>query len=263
MIGYAVAGAVAVVALVLAVLLVAAHHSRRRATARAEEAEAALHERDARLAELTTATRLAEARSVTAETAIGEVRRQLEDRVAASDVRAEEADQRVQAAEAAHRATLQAIGVLWDLSELRQDWVRRTQAQLTTAPPDAAGKGLAGALDLEVTRTREEAGTPGELLATVDEEPSPASALLTLTAVQLLLEAVGRHCDSYHLVASSGEGAVHVALTCEGFDGGAAAVQDARTLGRVLGAAGVRVTVGDGAATRLEAHLEVPAPAGQ
>lgn len=268
-----VAGAAVVVAVVLAVLLVVSRRAAAAAGGREAQAVARVGalEREAKQARADAASaaessRVSEERVQIAEAeadAAREAAATAEGQLAEVEGRAKEAEDRATVAVRTAEVRQHLSSALWDLVELDQEITRRTEATLSTAPSDQTAFGLAGAVALDVARTREESGTPGRLQLTLDADLEPSESLLVLHALRALLTILARHCDAFRIEVHSGRGHLTAIVCCEGFDGGPPVVEDARNVAQVLDGAGVRATVTAGLDAALEARLVFPiAPAG-
>ncbi len=161
-----------------------------------------------------------------------------------------EAERLAAAARSADRHD-RALEALWGLTQLEYRWAARDEAALSTAPAAATG-GVERDVEREIIRIREEAGTPGQLIAALRSEPAPGDALLLLRGLRSLLATVVRRCDHYTVELRQDGGVLHVAVTCEAFDGAPAALEDARQVLAVLSTVGV-----DGAVVAGPDHLGV------
>jgi hypothetical protein len=150
------------------------------------------------------------------------------------------------------------LEALWSLALLEQERAWR----LTMATPAAAGAGgprrLAEVLDTEISRIREEAGTPGRLHSELAEEPPPAVAVVALRAVEAMLGAITRYSDAYDLYLSTADQELDAVLVCENFDGPDAVADDASAVYRAVAPVGGSLDIGHDKQDRLEARLRVP-----
>jgi hypothetical protein len=243
-----VVGAVGVVlAVVFALLFATSRRSLVAATTREERAAS----------RVATAEELARRWEVQAADLAEEARAADQRAAAAEEARAAEQAEPDLAEEAADTDTgPETSGTVWALTELQQRWARRDEAGLSTAPFDPAGAdGLTGGLGLEIERIREEAGTPGDLTLELDVQPAAGLTLLVLRSLQVLLEVVTRRCDSYDLAVRSDETELSTELTCHGFDGGPAVLDDAGAALAILADAGVDTTIATSDDGTLAARL--------
>ncbi|MDQ2727831.1 MAG: hypothetical protein M3Y91_08220 [Actinomycetota bacterium] len=140
-------------------------------------------------------------------------------RVALATARADEADAALVRRTTPSQALLVAQGrldALWGLSCLAADWERQgAERQSTASSPAVVTGDLAGLLEVEVGRIREEAGIPGMVRAAVEPPAAGAEALMVLRSVQLLLSALARHCQGYDLYVHRWEGRISAVVVCE------------------------------------------------
>jgi hypothetical protein len=140
---------------------------------------------------------------------------------------------------------------LWELAllELRHGWGGE---ELQGAP------GIAEALAGELTRIREETGTPGNLRTTLDAEPSPGDSLLALKATAGLLAVLVRHTQAYDVVLSGKPERLVVTVTCEGWEGPERVADDISELYLALRPAGALLEVDTDTVGRVLATLQLP-----
>jgi hypothetical protein len=112
------------------------------------------------------------------------------------------------------------LDALWQLQRLELQAARRRDAGLSTAAGSDDGPvGLADAVRQEITRIREEIGTPGGFRSDLRAEPDPAAALLLLRSLQSMLDLVARRSQAFDLHLEGGEPALAVTVLCDDFDG--------------------------------------------
>jgi uncharacterized protein YneF (UPF0154 family) len=111
------------------------------------------------------------------------------------------------------------LDAVWQLQCLDVELERRRQAGLSTASADSGGPDLAGAVQQEITRIREEIGTPGTFRSYLDAEPDPAVAVLLLRSVQSTLDVVARHAQAFDLELRHRDGRLAVTVLCDDFEG--------------------------------------------
>lgn len=173
-------------------------------------------------------------------------------RLAASEARA----RRLSGAARLERTGSAPLEALWSLVRLQHGWARRDAASTSTAPVAVAGPaGLAEALEDEVSRIREETGTPGTVRAVLDFEPSPADSVIVLQAVQALLAAFSRHCEAYDLYVHEWEDRLSAVLVCDGFDGPKSAFRDANDVLAAIKPAGGELDIDRDSRGRIRARL--------
>ncbi len=233
-----VAAVAAVLAVALAVVTARWQQTRREAAASASEAasasalasaaEASVQEVTARASAAETSAQEIAARASAAEASAEEAAASADAASArARDAEAQVASLQQQLAQAAAPSVPAAgpsadpggpvIDAVWALQHLQVRLARRDLARISTAVQDTDGPGsLADALGEEVTRIREEIGTPGELEADLPEEPPPAVSLLVLRATETLLPILTRRSDAYDLRLTGGGPQVEVTVACEG-----------------------------------------------
>jgi hypothetical protein len=156
------------------------------------------------------------------------------------------------------RATLLA---LWNLARLEHEWSGRHVAALSTAKdPQRPGDSLAAALDEEIGRIREEIGTPGSLVSSLQLEPDPGSAVLLLCSVQTMLASLARHCQAFDLVVSDDDNRLSATVLCEDFDGPESVADDISALLAVVAPTGGDLDVDRDAQGRVVTRLSFPVP---
>jgi hypothetical protein len=111
------------------------------------------------------------------------------------------------------------LDAVWRLQCLDVELDRRRQAGLSTASADSGGPDLAGAVQQEITRIREEIGTPGSFRSYLDTEPDPAVAVLVLRSVQSTLDVVARRAQAFDLELRRRDGRLLVTVLCDDFEG--------------------------------------------
>jgi hypothetical protein len=214
-----VAAALAVVAVVLALSLL---RSRTAASSAGRAADDTRGQLD--VAQTALAARVAE---------VEELRRSADELRASHDQLLEEAASAAADDHAADVGT-RALAALWALTRIRQEWTSRRSAVLSLdqEPPEGrwATATLAQVLDEEVSRIREDTGTPGTLRTSLPDEPDAAQSVLLITSVQALLETLTRHCQGYDLYVHEWERRLTAIVVCEGFDGPDQVASDATSV---------------------------------
>ncbi|HWG74510.1 MAG TPA: hypothetical protein VG184_10710 [Acidimicrobiales bacterium] len=221
----------------------------------------------------------AAARAATAEAGIGEAQRSAADAavsaetlVAAERSRAQLAADRATQAEARLALARQEaatsvpepgvahLQALWSLALLDQDRSWRLTMALPQGTDDGhRSRSLADALEGEVSRIREETGTPGTLEVSLDDEPGPGDALLVLRCVQGLLAVLARHSQAFDLRVVTGDGRLVATVACDDFDGpDTVADETTALLSAVRGARG-EVDIDRDTDGRLRATFSLPA----
>jgi len=154
------------------------------------------------------------------------------------------------------------LAALWSLARIRQEWLSRQVASLTLegGHPEGAWAEvtLAEVLDEEVSRIREETGTPGALRTSLHDEPPAGRSMLLLAGVQALLEALARHCQAYDLYVHLWEERLTAIVVCEGFDGPDRVASDTEAVLSALAPAGGELTLDRDQQGRLRARLSIP-----
>lgn len=149
------------------------------------------------------------------------------------------------------------LDALWDMALLEQQRAWR----LTMAVPegeDVGGPhGLADMLNAEIARLREESGIPGRLQVSGDTKLSPGSSLIALRAIEGLIAAFNRYCDSYDLHLDLGESELKATLLCDKFNGPDSAADDAGALLRAIASTGATMDI-DKAGNSLRSTLHLP-----
>ena len=154
------------------------------------------------------------------------------------------------------------LGALWSLARIRQEWLSRQVAGMTLE--DAPSEGtwsqvtLEEVLDEEVSRIREDTGTPGALRTSLHDEPPAGEALLLLAGVQALLEALTRHCQAYDLYVHHWEQRLTAIVVCEGFDGPDRVASDTEAVLSAIAPAGGELALDRDQQGRLRARLSLP-----
>jgi hypothetical protein len=112
------------------------------------------------------------------------------------------------------------MNAVWRLQCLDLERDRLRAARLTTADPDGDLVGLAHGLQQEITRVREEIGTPGTFQSDLDREPDAAASLLLLHSVQSTLDFVARRCQAFDLYLNYRvhERRLAVTIVCDDFE---------------------------------------------
>lgn len=150
---------------------------------------------------------------------------------------------------------LDALWALGDLEARRSGYVPASEAAVVGVDPLAS---LRLALTAEVTRIREEIGTPGELeigqLPILDKGDS----LVLGRAVQALLAALARHCDAYDLRLEQEAEQAKAVVTCERWEGPDRSADDMSALLAALESIGGELDLDRDDAGRLRASLSVP-----
>jgi hypothetical protein len=154
------------------------------------------------------------------------------------------------------------LGALWSLARIRQEWLSRQVAGMTLedAPEEGtwAQVTLEEVLDEEVSRIREDTGTPGALRTSLHDEPPAGEALLLLAGVQALLEALTRHCQAYDLYVHHWEQRLTAIVVCEGFDGPDRVATDTEAVLSAIAPAGGELALDRDQQGRLRARLSLP-----
>lgn len=183
----------------------------------------------------------------------GERLSEANDRLAASESRSNRGTGTARAQASTPAAPLD---VLWALARLKGGWTRRDAAVGSTADiPACPPAGLADALDDEVSRIREETGTPGTVRAVLDTEPSAADSVVVLRAVEALLVAFSRHCEAYDLYVHEWEDRLSAVLVCDGFDGPKSVFSDAQELLAAIKPAGGELDIDRDGRGRVRARM--------
>jgi hypothetical protein len=168
----------------------------------------------------------------------------------------------------------EAIGVptlsaLWALTRIRQEWTSRQSAilSLDEEPPEGqwADATLAAVLEEEVSRIREDTGTPGTLRTALAHEPPAAQSVLLMTSLQALLDALSRHCQGYDLYVHEWEQRLTAIVVCDGFDGPDRVAADAASVLAAIAPAGGELALDRDNKGRLRARISLaalPSPVG-
>lgn len=188
-----------------------------------------------------------------------------ERRAAQATARAEEADAALARRGTPQQALLTAQGrldALWGLSCLSAEWERRGADRQSTAssPPLVVGD-LGDVLTVEISRIREEAGTPGTVRMALQPPAAGAEAVVVLRSVQLLLSALARHCQGYDLSVHRWEGRINAVIVCDSFDGPDTVADDTTAVLMALSPAGGDVDIDRDPDGRLRARLSLPTSA--
>jgi hypothetical protein len=152
------------------------------------------------------------------------------------------------------------LEALWALTTLERARAQRYAEAVSTAPARPGhADGLAASLEDEVSRLREEAGTPGSLRVALEAEPRPGDSELLLRSVHTLLGVLSRHCQAYDLYVHEWDGRLLAVLVCEGFDGPDSVADDATEVLVALAPVDGRLELDRDAQGRLRARLSIPA----
>lgn len=152
------------------------------------------------------------------------------------------------------------LKALWSLALLDQDrtW-RLTMAMPQGTDDKPLARNLADALEGEVSRMREETGTPGTLDMALDGEPQPGDALLVLRGVQGMLAVLGRHSQAFDLYVGTDEGCLVATIACDDFDGPDTVADETTALLRAVQPAGGELDIDKDVDGRLRARFILPA----
>lgn len=152
------------------------------------------------------------------------------------------------------------LEALWALTTLERARAQRYAEAVSTAPARPGhADGLAASLEDEVSRLREEAGTPGSLRVALEAEPRPGDSELLLRSVHTLLGVLSRHCQAYDLYVHEWDERLLAVLVCEGFDGPDSVADDATEVLLALAPVDGRLELDRDAQGRLRARLSIPA----
>jgi type II secretory pathway pseudopilin PulG len=156
-----------------------------------------------------------------------------------------------------------ALAALWALTRIRQEWTSRQSAilNLDEEPPEGewAQATLSAVLEEEVSRIREETGTPGTLRTSLPHEPLAAQSVLLMTSLQALLDALSRHCQGYDLYVHEWEQRLTAIVVCDGFDGPDRVASDAAAVLAAIAPAGGELALDRDTKGRLRARLSLAA----
>jgi hypothetical protein len=162
---------------------------------------------------------------------------------------------------AAPRIDAPTLSALWALTRIRQEWTSRQSAilSLDQEPPEGqwAAATLSEVLEEEVSRIREDTGTPGILRTSLPYEPPPAQSVLLMTTLQALLDALSRHCQGYDLYVHEWEHRLTAIIVCDGFDGPDRVAADATSVLSAIAPAGGELALDRDAKGRLRARLSL------
>lgn len=153
------------------------------------------------------------------------------------------------------------IDALWALGDLE---TRRSG--YVSAPPGPSGEtgqpepleSLKVGLAAEVTRIREEIGTPGELEMGEFHGLDRGDSLVVVRATQALLAALARHCDAYDLRVEQDTHEARAVVTCERWEGPDRSADDMSALLKALEPVGGELDLDRDGAGRLRAALTIP-----
>jgi type II secretory pathway pseudopilin PulG len=163
--------------------------------------------------------------------------------------------------EAAPAIDAPTLSALWALTRIRQEWTSRQSAILSLAeePPEGqwAAATLGEVLEEEVSRIREDTGTPGTLRTSLPYEPPAAQSVLLMTTLQALLDALSRHCQGYDLYVHEWERRLTAIIVCDGFDGPDRVAADATSVLSAIAPAGGELALDRDAKGRLRARLSL------
>jgi len=151
------------------------------------------------------------------------------------------------------------LEALWLLTRLATAWEQRHAAGLSTAAARFGDGALGDILAGEVSRIREEAGTPGSVQVSIDPPPDAAEAIVMVHSIQLLLSALARHCQGYDLSVRRSERGITAIVVCEGFDGPDTVADDTTAVLVAVAPAGGDVALDRDPDGRLRAQLSFPA----
>ncbi len=251
-----------IVVLVVALVVVIRHDRSATAAVAAGEGRAADAQRKAddaarRADDAATQATAAEARA----RAEGERARSADDRATAADARLalERQNPRVVATPAG-QAALAHVESLWGLALLEADraW-RLTMALPQSGDGDHHTGSLADALEGEISRIREETGTPGNLQVALLRQPDPGQCLMALRTVQGLLAALSRHSQGFDVYLGDETGTLEATVVCEEFDGPDTVADEAAALLEALSPARGVIDIDRSAEGRLRARFTLPA----
>jgi Tfp pilus assembly protein PilX len=153
------------------------------------------------------------------------------------------------------------LAALWALTRIRQEWTSRQSAILSLEEEPPEGRWVAATLeqvlDEEVSRIREDTGTPGTLRTSLPHEPSAAQSVLLITSLQALLDALSRHCQGYDLYVHEWERRLTAIVVCDGFDGPDRVASDATSVLAAIAPAGGDLALDRDSKGRLRARLSL------
>ncbi|MBO0894446.1 MAG: hypothetical protein J2O39_08720, partial [Acidimicrobiales bacterium] len=165
-------------------------------------------------------------------------------------------------ASASGTTTSSTLAALWSLARIRQEWLSRQVSSLSLEGVHLEGTwaevSLAEVLDEEVSRIREETGTPGALRTSLHDEPPAGQSMLLLAGVQALLEALARHCQAYDLYVHHWEQRLTAIVVCESFDGPDRVASDTEAVLSAIAPAGGELALDRDQQGRLRARLSLP-----
>jgi hypothetical protein len=188
------------------------------------------------------------------------------ERAVAAEERAKEAEARLTYAHQTTEALTEMVAApavghlrtLWALALLEQDRTWRLTMALPSGTDEHRTRTLADALEGEISRIREETGTPGTLVVDLRREPEPGDAVMVLRSIQGLLALLTRHSQAFDLHVGTAANRVVTTVVCEDFDGPDTVADEATALLEALRHSGGELTIDRSDDGRLRARMQFP-----
>lgn len=158
----------------------------------------------------------------------------------------------------AGQSALAHLQSLWALALLEQDRAWRLTLALPGGGDERRSASLHDALEGEISRIREETGTPGSLEVTVTRQPSAGESLMMLRGVQGLLAVLTRYSQAFDLRLDEEGGGLMATVICEQFDGPDTVADEATALLQALRPSQAAIDIDRSDDGRLRARLTLP-----